>query len=233
MPDRRPPPIESVLFDLDGTLLDSAGDIAAAINPLFEARGLQMFDAAEIAHHIGWGSRRLIETTFAARGVAVTEREGAALDQAYLASYARVAEGTPSFYPGAIDLLDALMRRGIALGLVTNKPEAITRTILRKAGIHDHFRTVIGGDSGFGLKPAPGPVAAGRRQLGAPVARSLFVGDSAIDAEAAFAAELPFAHVQHPGHPVPVLPLKPQWQVTALAGILAIVEERLPVATRG
>jgi phosphoglycolate phosphatase len=232
MPNRRAPPIEAVLFDLDGTLLDSAGDIAAAINPLFETRGLRPFDAAEIAHHIGWGSRRLIETTFASRGVTLSEREGAELDRAYLANYARVAEGTPSFFAGAIDLLEALSRRGIILGIVTNKPEAITRTILRSAGVHDLFRAVIGGDSGFGLKPAPGPVAAGRRQLGAPIARSLFVGDSAIDAEAAFAAELPFAHIQHPGHPVPVLKLKPQWQVTALAGILTIVEDRMGLALK-
>ena len=56
---------------------------------------------------------------------------------------------------------------------------------------------------------------------------------SAIDAEAAFAAELPFAHIQHPGHPVPVLKLKPQWQVTEFAGILAIVEDRLAIAARG
>ena len=74
---------------------------------------------------------------------------------------------------------------------------------------------------------------AGWRQLGARLARTLFVGDSAIDAEAAFAAELPFAHIQHPGHPVPVLKLKPQWQVTEFAGILAIVEDRLAIAARG
>lgn len=61
-------PIEAVIFDLDGTLLDSAAQIAAAINILFRARGFETFDAAEIARLIGWGSRKLIETAFASRG---------------------------------------------------------------------------------------------------------------------------------------------------------------------
>jgi phosphoglycolate phosphatase len=219
-------PIEAVIFDLDGTLLDSAGQIAAALNTLFLARGLEPFSPEELAGHIGWGSRRLIETTFAARGSLLTPELLAACERVYLANYADIAANASLFFPGAIDVIRTLDAWGIALGLCTNKPEAITRSILDRFGVLSVFAVIVAGDSGFGLKPDPAPLAATRRQLRTTAPRTLFVGDSAIDNETACAAGIPFAHIRHPGQPPPRSPLEAGWRLTALGDLLEIVKHR-------
>jgi phosphoglycolate phosphatase len=84
-------PIEAIIFDLDGTLLDSAAQIAAAINVLFRARGLETFDEAEIVHLIGWGSRHLIELAFASRGSILSDKQIVAQEKLYLVNYASIA----------------------------------------------------------------------------------------------------------------------------------------------
>lgn len=219
-------PVESVIFDLDGTLLDSAGQIAAAVNTLFLVRGLEPFGPEEIAEHIGWGSRRLLETTFASRGSLLSRDQIQACERIYLANYADIAACGSVLYPGAADVIRSLAGYGMALGLCTNKPEAITRTILERAGLLSAFAVIVGGDSGFGLKPDPAPLAATRRQLRTTGPRTIFVGDSAIDSEAACAAEIPFAHIRHAGHPPPRSPLAAQWRLTRLEGLLDIVQQR-------
>jgi phosphoglycolate phosphatase len=223
-------PIEAVIFDLDGTLLDSAAQIAAAINVLFRACGLETFYAGEIAHHIGWGSRKLIKSAFASRGSILSHEQIVAQEKLYLANYASIAERDIVFFPGAINLIEALAERELSLGICTNKPEGIARTILQTVKLLPMFGAIIGGDSGFGLKPSPAPLYAALQRLKATSPRTVFVGDSAIDDETAFAAEVPFARVRHPGYPTPITPFEPEYQLGELSELATIVDRRNKVA---
>jgi len=198
-----PVKVEAVIFDLDGTLLDSAAHIATAINSLMKEQGLRNFDAEEIAHHIGWGSRKLVETTFASRGVKLSEALLQAIEARYLERYAYIAARESKFFPDAVTLVRMLSGGGIRIGLCTNKPEAIARNILENAGLSALFGAIVGGDSGFGLKPSPEPLIATREQMGIKAEHSVFVGDSIIDYHAAEAATVRFILVCHPNHPCP------------------------------
>jgi phosphoglycolate phosphatase len=223
-------PIEAIIFDLDGTLLDSAAQIAAAINVLFRARGLETFDEVEIAQFIGWGSRHLIELAFASRGSILSDKQIAAQEKLYLANYASIAERDIVFFPGAINLIRTMAERELTLGICTNKPERIARAILQKAELLPMFDAIIGGDSGFGLKPSPAPLYAALQCLKATSPKTVFVGDSAIDNEAAFAAEVPFARVRHPGYPTPITPFEPEYKLGELSELATIVDRRNKVA---
>ena len=223
-------PIEAVIFDLDGTLLDSAAQIAAAINALLRARGLETFLAGEIARHVGWGSHKLIESAFASRGAILSNEQITAQEKLYLANYASIAERDIVFVPGAIKLIGALARRKLSLGICTNKQEGIARAILEKVKLLPMFGSIIGADSGFGLKPSPAPLYAALQRLKAINSRTVFVGDSAIDDEAAFAAQVPFARVRHPGYPPPISPFEPEYQLGELSELTAIIDRRNKVA---
>jgi len=223
-------PIEAVIFDLDGTLLDSAAQVAAAINVLFRACGLETFLAGEITHHVGWGSRKLIKSAFASRGAILSHEQIVTQEKLYLANYASIAERDIVFFPGAINLIEALAERELSLGICTNKPEGIARTILQTVKLLPMFGAIIGGDSGFGLKPSPAPLYAALQRLKATSPRTVFVGDSAIDDETAFAAEVPFARVRHPGYPTPITPFEPEYQLGELSELATIVDRRNKVA---
>ena len=210
-------------------MLNSAAQIAAAINALC-ARGLETFLAGEIARHVGWGSHKLIESAFASRGAILSNEQITAQEKLYLANYASIAERDIVFFPGAINLIEALAERELSLGICTNKPEGIARTILQTVKLLPMFGAIIGGDSGFGLKPSPAPLYAALQRLKATSPRTVFVGDSAIDDETAFAAEVPFARVRHPGYPTPITPFEPEYQLGELSELATIVDRRNKVA---
>ena len=172
------------VFDLDGTLLDTAPDILCAANRLLAAHGLAPLSLAEVTPMIGDGARVLCERAFAARGAPVPQ--GAV--QAYTDDPALEAGPQTRLFPGIASLLDELRDDGWRLAVCTNKPVVPARAVLAHFGIADHFRAVGGGDSFPTRKPDPAHLLATMGQAGG--GRAVMIGDHANDMLAARGASI-------------------------------------------
>lgn len=181
-----------LVFDLDGTLIDSLPDLAAAVNRLLVAEGLGAMAEPEVASYVGNGAPVLMARVMAARGIDPA-RHGEMTGRMVTDYTARSAERTV-VYPGVRDALALLAARGHALGLCTNKPILPTQAILAHFGLADLFGAVIGGDSLPQRKPDAAPLHAVVAALGGVSGdgRAIYVGDSVVDADAARNAGLPF-----------------------------------------
>lgn len=197
-----PFPFAVVGFDLDGTLLDTSGDLTAAVNHALASVGRPALTIDEVRPMIGGGSRHMLARGMEATG-GCTEAELDALQRQLLDYYeANIAVSTAPF-PHALDALDALEARGVRLGVVTNKYERLARQVLDALGLLARFDAVLGGDSlGPGrAKPAPDLILAMIERCGG--GRTAFVGDSIYDTRAARAAAVPsvavsFGFLQQP-----------------------------------
>lgn len=178
----------AIVFDLDGTLIDSAPDIRAAANRMLRGEGREPLDLPTIISFIGNGLPRLVEQVMRVRGLDMGEH--ARLTQATLDHYSRAATDLTRPYPGMVAALERLRAQGCALGICTNKPEAPARAILRDLGLDGLFDAVVGGDTLAVRKPDPDPLHRAFAALGG--AARLYVGDSEVDAETARRAGVPF-----------------------------------------
>ena len=179
-------PLKAVLFDLDGTLIDSLPDIAAALNRLLGAHDRQPLSEAEIRPMIGDGADVLVERAFAARNG--LPGPVAPLLAQFLAEYEpRSAEATRPF-PGVVETLAALSALGLTLAVCTNKPSGATHEVLAALGLAKFFNVVIGSDDAPALKPDPRHVIAVLERLGVPASEAVMVGDSINDIDAAHGA---------------------------------------------
>ena len=179
----------AIVFDLDGTLIDSAPDIHAAVNQMLTGEGLAPLDLATVISFVGNGLPKLVERVMRARGIA-GERHGD-LTQVTLDFYKAASSDLTRPYPNMVTALERLQDDGFAMGVCTNKPEAPARQILEDMELIRFFGAVLGGDSLPVKKPDPAPLRATFRALG--VASGLFVGDSEVDAATAEAAGVDFA----------------------------------------
>lgn len=177
-------------FDLDGTLIDTAADLTAAVNHALSLDGRAPLSVAEVRPLIGGGARAMLERGMAQSGGAdesgVPRLLDALLDyyEAHLAVHSRP-------FPGAVAALDALAARGVKLAIVTNKRETFARSLLDQLGLSARFTSILGGDTlGPGrAKPAPDPIL--RIIADAGARRAAFVGDSRFDIDAARVAGVP------------------------------------------
>lgn len=179
-----------VIFDLDGTLIDSAPDIHRVANEVLVLEGLPEISFAQARSFVGDGLPVFVSRALSALGESPEGPRHARMVAAFSARYEQ-AHSLTMLYPGVRRALGLLRRRGHPLGLCTNKPIAPTRAALRHFGLDGAFAAVVGGDSLPERKPHPAPLLCAAAELGAP--RALFVGDSEIDAETAERAGLPFA----------------------------------------
>jgi phosphoglycolate phosphatase len=176
-----------IVFDLDGTLIDSAEDIRAIANRLLEDEGKSPLSRAEVRSFIGNGVSVLVARMRAARGLPESIHERMLAD--FNLAYEAAVENTRP-YPSVPEALARLQAEGHRLGLCTNKPVAPCRAVIDHVGLGHAFDVVIGGDSLPVLKPDPAPLHAAFAQLGeGPM---LYVGDSETDAETARRAGVPF-----------------------------------------
>lgn len=176
-----------IVFDLDGTLIDSAPDLQGIANALMAERGLDPISMAQTRDFIGNGVAVFVAKLCALRGL--SESEEAPLVAAFKARYVS-AVGLTKPYPGVLAALDALKAQGHRLGICTNKPETPTHAVLDHLGLDGYFDCVFGGDTLPVHKPDPAPLEAAFAALGD--GPRIYVGDSDVDAETAVAASVPF-----------------------------------------
>jgi len=180
----------AIVFDLDGTLIDSAPDIHLAANKVFTAKGLQPFPFDVVKGFIGNGVGVLVSRLLQSQGL-----DGAGSMQTELiANFVKLYEEAfdlTILYPGVVEALDILAAQGHRLGICTNKPEGPARAALRHFGLESYLHVLIGGDSLPQRKPDPAPLRAALAALGDGPA--LFVGDSEVDSETALSAGVALA----------------------------------------
>ena len=184
MPDaRRPHATCTIVFDLDGTLVDTAPDLAAAANHALGARRAGAGDARRSCiPFIGHGSRAMIEAGLRLHGVALSEAEVNRLHEAFLAllrgQHRRAAAGRSRASP---ELLDTLQAAGARLAVCTNKFEGLSKSLLRQLGLDARFGAIAGRDTFDVFKPAPGHLTGTIAMAGGSVERAVMVGDSEVD----------------------------------------------------
>lgn len=190
----------AILFDLDGTLLDTAADIALALQRSFADRGFPAPDMQAVRTMIGRGGGVLVERACAAVEVDANAAVQAALLDGYFEHYGRLeatGESSAQPYPGVREGLGRLRHHGIRMALVTNKQTCFAVSLLKHLELASHFEIVVGGDTCARRKPDPLPLQWACEQLGVDPAAALMVGDSLNDVQAARAAGMPVVCVPY------------------------------------
>lgn len=176
----------TILFDLDGTLVDTLPDLAQSLNRIMRAEGLQSFANNEVAAMIGDGMATLLARALAARFRPRDPALSARFEADYLANVA--VASTP--YPGTVQTLASLRDAGWRMAVATNKPEQAARQLLQALALEPFFKAIAGGDSFPVRKPDPGHLLGTLRLAGGDAAHAAMLGDHANDVKSARAAGL-------------------------------------------
>jgi len=187
----------ALVFDLDGTLVDSVPDIAGALAELMERHGLAPHPRAAVVRMIGHGVGNLVERAFLARDVRLDAAAHGAAVEEYLGLYEPRATRDTRLFPGVEAAVRAFAAAGVPMAVCTNKPTAVSREIVAHFGLDDVLRVVVGGDFGPPRKPAPDLLQKAVELLGATAHHCLMVGDSGADVAAARAAGMPVVVVDY------------------------------------
>jgi len=180
-----------IVFDLDGTLVDTAPDLVGALNTVLREQGLPALPLAQARVMVGRGARALIEQGFAAAGAPLDPARAAALVEQFIAAYlARIADESRPF-DGVLAALDQLAAAGATLAVCTNKRTDLSLALLDALNMTDRFAAVIGADRAPAPKPDASHLLTAIAAAGGRPARAIMVGDSASDIGAARAARVP------------------------------------------
>lgn len=184
--------MKTVIFDLDGTLADTSGDLIAAANVCFRDMGAgEVLDPARDQATALRGGRAMLKL-----GMARLDREGdeATIDRYYpvlLEAYAQAIDTYTVLYPGALEAIDAIKSQGYGVGICTNKPEALAEMLLQKLGVRNAFASLVGADTLPVKKPDPAPLYEAATRAGGDPAACILIGDSDTDRNTARAAGVP------------------------------------------
>ncbi|UOM33646.1 HAD-IA family hydrolase [Acuticoccus sp. I52.16.1] len=218
------------VFDLDGTLVDTAPDLIDTCNVVLGWRGVPPIDATILMPHISMGAKAMISATLIESGTSLPpdEIEGAYRD--FLEHYAlRIAKLSRPF-PELLGALDTLDAAGVGLAVCTNKREANAKQLLAELKLIDRFRFVAGFDTFAVSKPDPGHLTATVEAAGGDLARTVFVGDSRVDLMTARAAQVPFVGLAYGYSDVPMLDLAPDRLMARGEDVGAAILELMPAA---
>jgi len=209
-----------VIFDLDGTLIDSAPDLLGTLNVLMSDLGRRPLKLDEVRHAIGHGAKSLIRNGALLTGDALEEAEIDVLFEKYLAHYsANIVVKTKPF-PGAREVLEALKQNGTALAVCTNKLDSLTHRVLEALNLKSYFDVIVASDTYEKMKPDPMGILNIMNETGAAPEATLFVGDSKTDLDAARAAGVDVVLVDFGYSKIPVYQLKPDAIISDLKDIL-------------
>lgn len=193
----------AVVFDFDGTLVDSIADIAAALNAALALHGLPPLPVDRVRQMVGGGIPKLVERALLAHGVSRDRLMPLAGD--FLRIYRERLVVDSRLFEGGREMLDLLKAEGIKLGICTNKQQELTVEALALLGIGDYFSAIVGESIGKPKKPDPAPLQAALTTLGVPPEEAVMVGDSAADVGCARAAGVPcivvsYGYTRRPPH---------------------------------
>jgi phosphoglycolate phosphatase len=183
--------LKALIFDLDGTLVDTAPDLHAATNHVLGLIGRQPISMAELRAFVGHGAMNLIERGVAATGEAVDQDTLKRLHKTFLEYYGENISDHSVVFDGLLAVLDKAQARGLKLGVCTNKVEKLSHKLLAELGMMQRFGSLIGGDTLPVMKPDPAPLFEAISRLGVDPARAMMVGDSETDIRAAQNAGVP------------------------------------------
>lgn len=229
-----------LMFDLDGTLVDSAPEYADATNAVLRSRGLRPAPDAEVGGWIGNGAREIVIHALAARtgcDIADVRADHEDVDAAmavFRPAYSECCGRRSDIFPNVRETLDELRRRGVAMALVTNKEAYLTARVLTVHRLLGYFDPVVGGDSLSRRKPDPLPLEHCMQVHGVERSHSLLIGDSPIDVAAARAAGVPCWAVPY-GYACgrPIADVRPDRILASFAEVLQAVDPGIePVSRR-
>jgi phosphoglycolate phosphatase len=210
---------QAVLFDLDGTLIDSAGDIAAAINEVLSGDRLGPLPVTQVRSMVGNGVRRLVERAYEASGEPLDD---ITLDERYarmMKVYGNHLTRLTTLLPGAASALRTSRELGAKVAVVTNKPEGFSRQILAHFGLLPDVDLIVGGDSGPARKPAPDMLLHALKAFAVAPSAAIMVGDGPADIDAAWAAGVPVVAVDGGYAAVPAAELGADTVIASLADL--------------
>lgn len=213
---------KAVIFDLDGTLVDSAPDIAGALNEVLGRRELPPFELEKVKTMIGGGIPLLIRRALEAHGVEPHDIQPLVTDM--LGVYAERATALTVLFDGAMEELARLRAMGVRLAVCTNKNQDLTDIILRDLGIATYFDAVVGARPGLPRKPDPAALQAVLDALNLAVADAVMVGDSGADAGVAKAIGMPVVLVSFGYCHTPLEELEPDATIAGFAELPRVLE---------
>jgi phosphoglycolate phosphatase len=214
----------TLVFDLDGTLVDTATDLVATLNVILVREGLAAIPYQDARSMVGHGARALIERGLAANNVTRDEAETTQLFDDYIAYYTDHIADTSVPFPGVIEALDRFAAEGWILAVCTNKLEGLSVLLLDALGLSDRFVAICGQDTFSARKPDPIALLGTIERAGGDWRTAIMVGDSKTDIDTAIAASIPVVAVDFGYTPVPVTELGPNIVIShfdELAGAVA------------
>jgi phosphoglycolate phosphatase len=223
----------ALILDLDGTLVDTAPDLAQATNHLLAENGRRAVTLDEIRSLVGQGARKLLRRGFALTGEDLAEDRVEQLFEQFIDYYgAHVSQNSRPF-PGAVALLERCRDAGIRLAVCTNKQENLSLRLLADLGLTKYFSAIVGADTVGVAKPDPAPYREAVRRAGSTVGASLMVGDSGTDVLLARAVGVPVIAVSFGYSDRPVAEFEPDYLVDHFDEVWPLVRAGLAPAMQG